>query len=63
MNFLIQGVYGNDIINMNTYFFSNIGGFNNVTQKMWNDRWTFTNWENAKGPSRGTILASVQILS
>jgi len=50
MNFLIQGVYGNDIINMNTYFLSNIGGFNNITQKMWNDRWTFTNWENAKGP-------------
>ncbi len=50
LNFLIQGVYGNDIINMNTYYLSNIGGFNNVTQKMWNDRWTFTNWEHAKGP-------------
>ncbi|HTI92716.1 MAG TPA: TonB-dependent receptor [Puia sp.] len=50
LNFLIQGVYGNDIINMNTYFLSNIGGFNNVTQKMWNDRWTFSNWENAKSP-------------
>jgi hypothetical protein len=50
MNFMIQGVYGNDIINMNTYFLSNIGGFNNITQKMWNDRWTFTNWENAKSP-------------
>lgn len=50
LNFLIQGVYGNDIINMNTYFLSNIGGFNNVTEKMWNDRWTFTNWEHAKGP-------------
>lgn len=50
LNFLIQGVYGNDIINMNTYYLSNIGGFNNVTQKMWNDRWTFTNWENAKAP-------------
>lgn len=50
LNFLIQGVYGNDIINMNTYYLSNIGGFNNVTQKMWNDRWTFTNWENAKSP-------------
>lgn len=50
LNFLIQGVYGNDIINMNTYYLSNIGGFNNITQKMWNDRWTFTNWENAKSP-------------
>ena len=50
MNILIQGVYGNDIINMNTYYLSNIGGFNNVTEKMWNDRWTFNNWENAKGP-------------
>ena len=50
MSFLIQGVYGNDIINMNTYYLSNIGGFNNVTQKMWNERWTFTNWENAKSP-------------
>lgn len=50
MNILIQGVYGNDIINMNTYYLSNIGGFNNVTEKMWNDRWTFDNWENAKGP-------------
>ncbi|HWK05164.1 MAG TPA: TonB-dependent receptor [Puia sp.] len=50
MSFLIQGVYGNDIINMNTYYLSNIGGFNNVTQKMWDERWTFTNWENAKSP-------------
>lgn len=50
MNILIQGVYGNDIINMNTYYLSNIGGFNNVTQKMWDDRWTFTNWEHAKSP-------------
>lgn len=50
LNFLIQGVYGNDIIDMNTYYLSNIGGFNNITQKMWNDRWTFTNWENAKSP-------------
>jgi TonB-linked SusC/RagA family outer membrane protein len=50
LNFLIQGVYGNDIINMNTYYLSNIGGFNNITQKMWNDRWTFTNWEHAKAP-------------
>jgi len=50
MNILIQGVYGNDIINMNTYYLSNIGGFNNVTQKMYDDRWTFENWENAKGP-------------
>jgi TonB-linked SusC/RagA family outer membrane protein len=50
LNFLIQGVYGNDIINMNTYYLSNIGGFNNVTQKMWNDRWTSANWEHAKSP-------------
>ncbi len=50
LNILIQGVYGNDIINMNTYYLSNIGGFNNVTQKMWDDRWTFTNWEHAKSP-------------
>ncbi|HEY4337250.1 MAG TPA: SusC/RagA family TonB-linked outer membrane protein, partial [Puia sp.] len=50
LSFLIQGVYGNDIINMNTYFLSNIGGFNNITEKMWNDRWTFSNWEHAKGP-------------
>jgi TonB-linked SusC/RagA family outer membrane protein len=50
LNFLIQGVYGNDIINMNTYYLSNIGGFNNITQKMWNDRWTFDNWEHAKAP-------------
>ena len=50
MDILIQGVYGNDIINMNTYYLSNIGGFNNVTQKMYDDRWTFENWENAKGP-------------
>ncbi|MBN9381794.1 MAG: TonB-dependent receptor [Chitinophagaceae bacterium] len=50
LNFLIQGVYGNDIINMNTYYLSNIGGFNNVTQKMWDERWTFQNWEHAKSP-------------
>jgi len=50
MNILIQGVYGNDVINMNTYYLSNIGSFNNVTQKMWDERWTFTNWEHAKSP-------------
>ncbi|MBN8856080.1 MAG: hypothetical protein BGO55_16545 [Sphingobacteriales bacterium 50-39] len=50
LNFLIQGVYGNDIINMNTYYLSNIGTFNNITQKMWDERWTPQNWEHAKSP-------------
>ncbi len=50
MNILIQGVYGNDLINMNTYYLSNIGAFNNVTQSMYDGRWTFANWENAKNP-------------
>jgi len=50
LNILIQGVYGNDIINMNTYYLSNIGGFNNITQSMWDNRWTFTNWNNSTDP-------------
>jgi len=50
LNFLIQGSYGNDIINMNSYFLANTGQFNNITQKQYNDRWTFTNWKNAKSP-------------
>lgn len=50
LNVLIQGVYGNQILNMNTYFLSNIGGFNNVPQYVYDGRWTFDNWENAQGP-------------
>lgn len=50
LNILFQGVYGNDIINMNTYYLSNIGGFNNVTQSMWDNRWTFANWDHATDP-------------
>ena len=50
LNILIQGVYGNDIVNMNTYYLSNIGQFNNVTQSMWNNRWTFANWDHATDP-------------
>lgn len=50
VNILIQGVYGNDILNMNTYYLANIGTLNNVTQASYNGRWTFANWENATWP-------------
>lgn len=50
LSFLIQGSYGNDIINMNSYFLANTGQYNNITQKQYDGRWTFENWKDAKSP-------------
>lgn len=50
LSFLIQGVYGNDIINMNHYFLFNMGDYDNVLQDQWNNRWTFDNWQHATAP-------------
>lgn len=46
----IQGVKGGDILNMNTLYLSNVGAYNNVTQTIYDNRWTPENWEHATQP-------------
>jgi hypothetical protein len=46
----IQGVQGGEIVNMNKIYLANIGAFNNITQDMYDNRWTTENWDKATWP-------------
>ncbi|PGH38309.1 MAG: SusC/RagA family TonB-linked outer membrane protein, partial [Candidatus Nephrothrix sp. EaCA] len=48
----ISGVQGNDLINLNTYYMAPVGepGAGNITQEMYDTRWTEENAANAKNP-------------
>jgi TonB-linked SusC/RagA family outer membrane protein len=47
LNVFINGVQGNDVVNMNRRFYGNIGDFKNIEQVMWEGAWTAGKDNNA----------------
>ncbi|HEY4155258.1 MAG TPA: TonB-dependent receptor [Puia sp.] len=52
LSIFIQGSQGNDIINLNTYYMSNLGfpQYGNITQALYDGRWTPENAAHAVNP-------------
>ncbi|HXD77042.1 MAG TPA: TonB-dependent receptor [Puia sp.] len=52
LSIFIMGSYGNDIVNLNTYYMSNLGfpDYGNITQALYDGRWTPQNAAHAVNP-------------